>query len=154
MQRRLPLSALVLMVFSGCEAIPTLEDAKRHADASGVSNATGEEAERHAPASADSNPFAVHALPPERQGWLDGWVEDRLAAGSYVYLRVRTTAPDGVTWVASLAMTTPNRRHVRILVLGRAGRFHSRRLRRDFQPLLFGVVRAASSDVAPLSKGT
>lgn len=142
MQRRLMLVALVGIACRGGEAVPR-ENANPGTDLGHEVRATG-----------DSNPFAAHALPPDQQGWLDGWVEERLVAGSYVYLRVRTTAPAGVTWVASLAMTTPDRPHVRVLVLGRAEQFHSRRLQRDFEPLLFGAVRAASPDLATLSKGT
>jgi len=130
------------------------KDAERQAGAPLSSNPAQHDAERPAGAAPDSNPFSAHALPPEQRGWLEGWVEERLVAGSYVYLRVRTTEPAAVTWVASLAVTTPALPHVRILVLGRAQQFHSRRLLRDFEPLLFGAVRAASTDVATLPKGT
>jgi hypothetical protein len=152
MQRRLTVGAFVLMACSGREA--TREVGELHAGVPVGSKPAAESAGGDDPTPGDSNPFVTHALPQEQQRWLDGWVEERLVAGSYVYLRVRTTAPAGVTWVASLAMTTPDRRHVRVLVLGRAEHFHSRRLQRDFEPLLFGAVRAANSDVATFSKGT
>jgi hypothetical protein len=98
-----------------------------------------------------SNPLIEHALPPEQQTWLDGEVEESIPAGSYVYLRVRAGDRPPV-WVVSLAITTPKSPRVRVLVLGSADRFTSRRLGRDFSPLLFGAVRAASDE--PSSKGT
>lgn len=100
-----------------------------------------------APASSERrNPFAEHALAPAERGWVEGAVEETLLAGSYVYLRVRTSATASL-WVASLAATTPAPPpdRVRVLVLGRAERFHSRRLARDFSPLAFGAVRALRS---------
>ena len=101
---------------------------------------------------APANPLLQHTLPAEQQTWLEGAVEESLPAGSYVYLKVR--APDRPpVWVASLAITTPAAPHVRVLVLGRAEHFTSRRLSRDFSPLLFGAVRAAPDAPTP-SKGT
>jgi hypothetical protein len=100
------------------------------------------------------NPFAAHAAPPEQRRWLEGSVEERIIAGSYVYLRLRTSEPDETLWVASLAATTPEARRVRVLVLGSAEHFHSRRLNRNFDPLLFGAVRAASLALAVSTKGT
>jgi len=100
----------------------------------------------------DNNPLVAHALPPERQTWLEGTVDESIAAGSYVYLKLRVHAGPPV-WVVSLAITTPTAERVRVLVLGRAERFTSRRLARDFSPLLFGAVRAA--DPEPIrTKGT
>jgi len=100
---------------------------------------------------ADENPLVAHALPPDRQTWLEGVVDETIPAGSYVYLKLRVAAGPPL-WVASLAITTPASERVRVLVLGRAERFTSRRLARDFSPLLFGAVRAA--DVRPTqSKG-
>jgi len=108
--------------------------------------------EGSAAAPAPANPLLQHSLPAQQQTWLEGAVEESLPAGSYVYLKVR--APDRPpVWVASLAITTPKTHHVRVLVLGRAEQFHSRRLARDFSPLLFGAVRAAADTPTP-SKGT
>lgn len=105
-----------------------------------------------ASARAPENPLLQHTLPTEQQTWLQGAVEESLPAGSYVYLKVR--APDRPpVWVASLAITTPATLNVRVLVLGRAEHFTSRRLARDFSPLLFGAVRAAPDAPTP-SKGT
>lgn len=90
--------------------------------------------------SASTNPFVEHALPSRERRWLHGTVDERLAAGPYVYLRLRE--PDGgETWLVSLKVTTPSQTRVRALVLGQADHFHSARLQRDFEPLLFAAVR-------------
>ena len=65
---------------------------------------------------------------------------ERVAAGPYVYLRLQE--PSGRReWFVSLAATTPDTSPVRALVIGRAARFHSSRLDRDFSPLSFAAVR-------------
>ena len=93
------------------------------------------------------NPFQAHALPSAQRRWLEGRVLERLSAGHYVYLRVATSAGER-SWLVSLAATTPRGERVRALVLGRAERFHSRRLGRDFDPLLFAAVRSAANEPA------
>jgi hypothetical protein len=91
-------------------------------------------------AAASPNPFVEHVLPSRERRWLHGTVDERLAAGPYVYLRLRES--DGSkAWLVSLKATTPNEDHVRALVLGQADHFHSARLKRDFEPLLFAAVR-------------
>jgi hypothetical protein len=100
-------------------------------------------------ASRVSNPFLAHALPSEQRSWIEGRVLERLSAGHYVYLRVGRATGDS-SWLVSLAATTPRGEQVRALVLGRAQHFHSRRLARDFSPLLFAAVRSA----APASAST
>jgi hypothetical protein len=92
------------------------------------------------PASVAPNPFIEHALPTRERRWLHGTVDERLAAGPYVYLRLRES--DGSeAWLVSLKATTPKQDHVRALVLGQAHHFHSARLQRDFEPLFFAAVR-------------
>jgi hypothetical protein len=109
---------------------------------------------RGEPPPGPENPLTEHALAPEARVWIEGSVEEALPAGSYLYLRLRTeeAAP---LWVATLAATapTPPLGRMRVLVLGRAERFHSRRLARDFSPLSFGVVRAQSPERPNISKG-
>src|SRR5688500_792171 len=74
------------------------------------------------------NPFVTHKLPVAGRSTFRGAVEERLSAGSYVSLRVRTEAEGGV-WVASLASTTPlSAEEVDVRVLGRAESFASKRL--------------------------
>ncbi|EPX61855.1 hypothetical protein D187_010474 [Cystobacter fuscus DSM 2262] len=90
------------------------------------------------------NPLSRHALAPSDQMRLTGFVEERLPAGSYLYLRVRT--PDGSRhWVATLSTAASRESAVQVQVFARADDFHSRRLGRDFSPLLFGSVQAAPS---------
>lgn len=90
------------------------------------------------------NPLSRYALAPSEQLRLTGVVEERLSAGSYLYLRVR--APDGSRhWVATLSATASRAAAVQVQVFARAEDFHSQRLGRDFAPLLFGSVQAAPS---------
>lgn len=84
----------------------------------------------------DSNPFSAHALPASERSSFGGVVEERIAAGPYVYQRI-----DG-RWVASLALTTPpGLGPVRVTALGRSEHFVSARLSRTFDSLEFGIVR-------------
>jgi hypothetical protein len=96
--------------------------------------------------SGEANPFVTHKLPASGRSTFRGAVEERLSAGSYVYLRVRTEAEGGV-WVASLAAATPlSAEAVDVRVLGRAESFPSKRLSRTFSPLVFAIVRAAPAN--------
>lgn len=90
-------------------------------------------------ARAPSNPMITAALAPSERFVIEGAVEERVDAGSYVYLRV-----DG-TWVATLAATATLAPRVRVLAIGRARDFVSPRLGRRFDVLVLGVVRAAPS---------
>jgi hypothetical protein len=125
----------------------SVADADADADAVAVASSAS-------PTAVIQNPFAAHALEAEERVWLEGAVEETLPAGSYVYFRIRTddAAP---LWVATLAATapTPPLGRVRVLVLGRADQFHSRRLARDFSPLSFGLVRPERSERDRISKG-
>jgi hypothetical protein len=91
-----------------------------------------------------ANPLLTHALAASDHHWISGDVETRLHAGHYTYLRLR--GPGNPAWIVSLSATTPDASRVRALVIGRAEHFHSRRLQRDFSPLLFAAVRPAGSD--------
>lgn len=90
-----------------------------------------------------SHPFAQHALPETSRHWIEGHVEERVLAGSYVYLRLRETSGSD-SWLVTLRATAPSASDVRALVVGRAESFHSQRLGRDFNPLLFAAVRSKS----------
>jgi hypothetical protein len=91
-----------------------------------------------------NHPFAHHALPQTARHWIAGHVEERVVAGNYVYLRLRE--PSGSdSWLVSLKATTPTAPDVDALIVGRAARFHSRQLDRDFSPLLFAAVRTRTN---------
>jgi hypothetical protein len=94
-----------------------------------------------------SNPYLQHALSSAARSWRDGEIVERLAAGPYLYLRLRE-AGGGSVWLVSLRATTPPSSRVRALVLGRAERFQSRRLAREFSPLLFAAVRSVGAGPA------
>ncbi|AKF08470.1 hypothetical protein [Sandaracinus amylolyticus] len=86
------------------------------------------------------NPFAESRLDAEDRYALTGDVVSRLDAGSYVYFEIRD-ARGAHHWVATLAVTAPEHaRHVAATILGRAHAFHSARLDRRFETLLFGIV--------------
>lgn len=89
-----------------------------------------------------AHPFAQHALDHSRWTTLVGTVEERVSAGPYAYLRVRSGERE--VWVVALAALSARTGRVRVTVIGRAESFASPRLHRTFAPLLFGVVRAAS----------
>jgi hypothetical protein len=90
-----------------------------------------------------SSPLLTYALEASARHAIEGIVETRIVAGDYVYLRLRSSNGEQ-QWLVSLAATTPAESRVRALVIGRAEHFHSRRLDRDFSPLLFAAVRATA----------
>jgi hypothetical protein len=70
---------------------------------------------------------------------LHGQVLERVAAGSYLYLRLRDDS--GLEhWVATLRATASSADDVNVTVVARAPSFTSKRLARVFEPLLFGAV--------------
>jgi hypothetical protein len=84
------------------------------------------------------NPFARFALQPGERFSLVGTVEESLKAGSYTYLRVKPSIGEPV-WVVTLT-GKPRIGAIRLSVVARAETFSSRRLARDFSPLLFAAV--------------
>jgi hypothetical protein len=90
-----------------------------------------------------TNPFAEARERAERWYTIEGEVEERVPAGPYLYLRVRSAEAEH--WVVALKGTVPTRRDVRMTVLGHTRDFHSARLGRDFDELLFVVVRGRTS---------
>jgi hypothetical protein len=90
-----------------------------------------------------SNPLDRFALSDQTPRTFTGRVVERLRAGPYAYLRVRTDV--GVEhWVASLALGLTPSDAVVVKVIADAPTFESRRLSRTFSPLFFGVVRDAA----------
>lgn len=87
-----------------------------------------------------ANPFSESALAASQRFRFSAVVQERLMAGGYLYLRVQ----DGRGqrhWVATLGALAPDDDEVSVWVMGRAERFLSKRLGREFAPLLFATVR-------------
>ncbi len=70
---------------------------------------------------------------------LDGVVSERLEAGGYTYLRVRPSAGAPV-WVVTMGAGSRVGARVRVTSFGEQRQFHSRRLNRDFDRVLFASV--------------
>jgi hypothetical protein len=86
------------------------------------------------------SPLAGHLLPAPTR--FEGRVLERLEAGSYAYLRIaRDGSPDA--WIVAVRPRPRPGDRVHVDALGRAERFHSARLGRDFSGLFFATVRAA-----------
>lgn len=90
------------------------------------------------------NPLTRYALDAASHYTLCGRVEERLPAGSYLYLHVRDASGTG-HWVATLRATASAADEVEVKVMARSERFASPRLQRDFAPLHFGAVSGATS---------
>lgn len=73
---------------------------------------------------------------------LNGRVVERLSAGSYTYLSVKTV--DGPLWVVTLGDGEAVGTAVTVKSFGIRREFRSRRLERTFDELRFGIVRPAS----------
>ena len=89
------------------------------------------------------SPLSTFALPASEAMRFEGRVVARLEAGSYVYLQVERAGGDRV-WVVTLGSSDGARRDVRaarIVAVGYAPHFESKRLGRSFDGLYFAVVR-------------
>ncbi|MCY1059582.1 hypothetical protein [Nannocystis sp. SCPEA4] len=94
--------------------------------------------QHQAPAAA-ANPFAG-AQPSKQPQALAGRIEERLVAGSYVYLAVR--GDDGeLRWAVVMGAAPPVGADVALTSTARRTDFHSPRLGRDFAELHFAVIR-------------
>ncbi|MDI1434600.1 hypothetical protein [Polyangium sorediatum] len=91
------------------------------------------------------NPLVHYTLGPSARFGFTGHVEERLSAGSYLYLRVRDSA-GARHWIATLTSTASAAEDVEVRIFARAEDFHSKRLGREFSPLLFGTVRSGAPD--------
>jgi hypothetical protein len=87
-------------------------------------------------------PLAEMTPPAGGEDRFDGVVEERLEAGSYAYLAVRTG--DRLRWVATMGEGRPIGARVVVRSMGTRTDFHSRRLDRTFSELVFGVVDDAA----------
>lgn len=90
--------------------------------------------------SAPSDPLALLARGPSSARTVRGAVVERVDAGPYQYLRVRTERGD--EWLATLRMAAPRATAATVTarVLAEAPRFYSRRLDRTFVSLAFASI--------------
>ena len=86
------------------------------------------------------NPFASAERVNKNESAWSGRVLERLNAGSYVYLQVEREGV-GPTWVVTAEAIAPDAERVSVRVLRRVDHFESKRLKRTFAPLFFGIVR-------------
>jgi hypothetical protein len=90
-------------------------------------------------APAQTNPLASLVRSALDKPPLYGRVEERISAGSYTYLRLRT-ARDELRWTVTMGHGEPEGREVQVRSLGFSPRFYSKRLQRAFPNLVFGIV--------------
>ncbi|RYE87548.1 MAG: hypothetical protein EOO75_14330 [Myxococcales bacterium] len=95
---------------------------------------------RPAPA-ASGNPLAGLGPGSYERLELTGRVAERLAAGSYTYVRVVDGA-GAARWVVTLGRLPPGADRVRVVTMAHVRDFASARLGRRFDDLFFGTVRA------------
>ena len=85
------------------------------------------------------NPLSTLVRGPPATAALRGRVEQRLSAGSYTYLALRTE--DGaLRWAVTLGGGAPAGARVAVRSMGQSQQFYSARLRRTFSDLVFGIV--------------
>ncbi len=68
----------------------------------------------------------------------DGVVAERIRTGGYAYLRIDVGADS--QWVATMGQGRPRGSRVHVASLGARRQFHSRRLDRDFDTMVFGAI--------------
>lgn len=88
-------------------------------------------------------PLSLFALPASQRLRFEGRVVERMSASSYVYLLVERAGGQR-SWVVTLASSAGARvsaEHVKVLAMGYAEHFDSKRLARSFDGLYFAVVR-------------
>ncbi|WP_437964189.1 hypothetical protein WMF04_31315 [Sorangium sp. So ce260] len=88
-----------------------------------------------------ANPLGQLSRSAADRALLVGRVEERLPAGSYTYLAVRTA--ESLTWAVTVGDAPPPGTPVQVRSMGRKTNFHSSRLSRTFPELVFGVVSRA-----------
>ncbi|HEY6879925.1 MAG TPA: hypothetical protein VI299_17990 [Polyangiales bacterium] len=77
---------------------------------------------------------------PDEPPWY-GRVEQRISAGRYTYLALRT-AHHQLRWTVTTGRGAAEGAQVRVQSLGYSPSFYSKRLQRAFPNLVFGVVHA------------
>jgi hypothetical protein len=88
-----------------------------------------------------SNPLGLLSRSAADRARITGRVEERLPAGSYTYLAVRTG--EALVWAVTVGDAPPPGAQVEVRSMGRRTNFHSRRLARTFPDLVFGIVSRA-----------
>jgi hypothetical protein len=88
---------------------------------------------------AQGNPVGGLSRTPEDLAPVEGTVEERLLAGGYTYLAVRS-ASGRRTWAVTIGRGASEGDRVVVRSFGRSASFFSRRLQRTFPELVFGLV--------------
>ncbi|WP_437677763.1 hypothetical protein [Sorangium sp. So ce131] len=88
-----------------------------------------------------TNPLGQLSRSPADRTPIAGRVEERLAAGSYTYVAVRTDVD--LVWAVTIGDAPPPGTRVKVRSMGRRTSFHSRRLDRTFPALVFGLISRA-----------
>jgi len=83
--------------------------------------------------------FSALASLERRERELSGRVEERVSAGSYTYFALRTV-DEQLRWVVTMGGGPREGAHVAVRSFGVSPRFYSKRLRREFPNLVFGMV--------------
>ncbi len=101
-------------------------------------------ASAHVQAPAEPAPAALNPLASLVRSALDepplyGRVEQRISAGSYTYLGLRTQQ-DELRWAVTMGRGEREGTTVSVRSLGFSPRFYSKRLQREFPNLVFGLV--------------
>lgn len=104
-----------------------------------------ENSRRQAPVAAPpaSNPLATAQAPAQAESNFVGVVRERLPAGSYAYLAVDDAGTR--RWVATMGAGAPSGTQVQVRAYAVADDFHSRRLDRRFDRVVFGAVEPVAS---------
>jgi len=90
------------------------------------------------------NPLTTLARAPAETPLVHGVVEQRLAAGPYTYLGVRTSER-ALRWAATMGRGASLGTRVAVRTLAQSEHFHSARLDRDFEDLSFAIVTREES---------
>jgi hypothetical protein len=88
-----------------------------------------------------TNPLASLVRSALDEPPLYGRVEQRISAGSYSYLALRTSE-GAQRWTVTMGRGQPVGANVSVRSIGYSPRFYSKRLRREFPNLVFGIVSA------------
>ena len=74
----------------------------------------------------------------------DGVVAERIRTGGYAYLRIDTGAAS--QWVATMGQGRPRGTQVHVASFGVRHDFHSNRLDRDFDTMVFGAIETPANE--------